>query len=218
MPAFNTAQIDLLTTGKFYVVDLIEIDFPTKYTGSGLLGTLMPSTTLYLNNSYGDITLTSDTGSHTYIGGKNGMMTTPSIVQNVDKSRMTINIQLSALNLFYVATIQESSYVNAGVRIYKQLYDGENILGTGGLQAVGSPVKLFQGYIKGASYNVGSDNTCTFFCHHWLYDDKRINTLQTNNESFKAWQTRSGISHNPSKEPFQQMGAEHFKVRWGIKS
>ena len=217
MPAFSTAQTNLLATGKFYAVDLIEIDFPSKYTSSGLLGTLMPSTTLYLNNSYSDLSLTTDTGTNTFIGGKNGMMTTPSIIQNVDKSRMTINIQLSALNLFYVATIQESSYINAAVRIYKQLYDGSDIITYGNIRAVGSPVKLFQGYIKGASYNVGQDNTCTFFCHHWLYDNKRTNTLQTNHESFRAWQTRTGVSHNPNKEPFQNQGAENFKVRWGVK-
>lgn len=217
MPAFSSAQTTLLATGKFYAVDLIEIDFPSQYSNSSLLGTLMPSTTLYLNNSYGDIELTTDTGTNTYIGGKNGMMTTPSIIQNVDKSRMTINIQLSALNLFYVATIQESSYINAAVRIYKQLYDGEDILTKGALLAVGSPVKLFQGFIKGASYNVGNDNLCTFFCHHWLYDNKKTNTLQTNHESFRQWQERTGIDHNPNKEPFQNQGAENFKVKWGVK-
>ena len=84
MPAFSSAQIDLLATGKFYVVDLIEIDFPSKYTSSSLLGTLMPSTTLYLNNSYTDLELTTDTGTNTFIGGKNGMMSTPNVIQNVD--------------------------------------------------------------------------------------------------------------------------------------
>ena len=46
-----------------------------------------------------DLNLTTDTGAHVFIGGKNGLLTTPNITQSSDNSKTTVDINLSALNL-----------------------------------------------------------------------------------------------------------------------
>tara|TARA_R110002051_G_scaffold171672_3_gene242106 strand:- start:2533 stop:3171 length:639 start_codon:yes stop_codon:yes gene_type:complete len=211
MPAFDTNQINLMAGGQFYMVDLIEIDFP-----AGILGILGISTSLYLCNAFGDLDLTTDTGAHTFIGGKNGLLDTPSVVATAQQDKQTIDVTLSALNLLYVATIQEGRFMNTPIRLYKQPYDGDSIA-NGELQAVGSPVKVFQGYIKGASYQTGpGGNSCTFYCHHWLYDNQRTNHLRTNKDNWTHWSDKVLSGKVGPATPFVNMNKEDFQVRWGI--
>ena len=226
MPSFSANQKAAIESRAYYACDLIEMDFTnsilTEFFGGG--------TSLYLCTAYTDLELTTDTGTHTYVGGKNGLLTTPNVTQSSDNSKTTVDINLSALNLLYVATVQDATFINTNVRLYKAIFDADTADSNSSLTIIDSPVQMFKGNIVGASYNAGAnDNTVTFNCHHWLFDDKSANGTITEEIAYKHWlednysryRTSNGLYNwMPSgveKTPFQNMSQENFDVRWGQK-
>lgn len=221
MPSFSTAQLAAIESGAYYACDLIEMDFT-----AAILSDLGISSPLHLCTAYTDLELTTDTGTHTYIGGKNGLLSTPNVTGNADNSRTTVDIDLSALNLLYVATVQDGTFINTGVRLYKCIFSSDTADSNTGLTIIGSPVQMFKGFIKGAQYNAGAnDNSVIFNCHHFLFDDKTINTVRTEAQQYQIWYKNSygptfGILPEASsigRVPFFEMASKNFDVRWGQK-
>lgn len=214
MPAFSSAQLAAIETRAYYSCDLIEMDFTAAIS------------TLYICTASADLTLTTDTGSHTFVGGKNGLMTTPSIAGTVNNSKTTVDIMLSAQNLLYVATVQDGSFMNTDVRIYKCIFSSDTADSNTGLTIIDSPVQMFKGQIKGAQYNAGiNEATVTFNCDHWLFDNKTVNQVRTNPSLYSNWvkdkynsQYNTGwpLNYEPPEDrtPFGQRVVE---VRWGMK-
>lgn len=221
MPSFSANQIAAIESRAYYACDLIEMDF----TNTILSDILSISTSLFLCTAYTDLELTTDTGTHTYIGGKNGLLTTPNVTQSVDQSKTTVDINVSAQNLLYVATVQDGVFMNTAVRLYKCIFSSDTASSNTGLTIIDSPVQMFKGFIKGAQYNAGNnDNTVTFNCHHWLFDDKTAKNLRTSEDSYNTWKTQylnpslgSTFGYEMSTKPFQGMAQKNFDVRWGQK-
>lgn len=223
MPSFSTNQLAAIESRAYYACDLIEMDFTASISSDLGLG----GNPLYLCTAYTDLTLTTDTGTHTYIGGKNGLLDTPSVSQAADTSKTTVDITLSALNLLYVATVQDGVFMNTGVRLYKCIFSSDTADSNSALTIIDSPVQMFKGFIKGAQYNAGTnDNIVTFNCHHFLFDDKTINNCRTNTSQYLNWEKNSWAKTyanvNPQLtpsgyRPFENQGAENFDVRWGQK-
>lgn len=221
MPQFSANQLAAIESGAYYACDLVEMDF----TATILSSVLSRSTPLYLCTAYTDLELTTDTGTHTYIGGKNGLLTTPNVTQAVDNSKTTVDINLSSQNLLYVATVQDGVFINTAVRLYKCIFSSDTADSNSGLTIIDSPVQMFKGFIKGAQYNAGAnDSTVTFNCHHWLFDNTTTKTLRTNQDSYQTWKTQylnpslgSTYGWDSTQKPFQGMAQKNFDVRWGQK-
>lgn len=221
MPSFSANQLAAIETRAYYACDLIEMDFTASISSDLGLG----GNPLFLCTANTDLTLTTDTGSHTYIGGKNGLLTTPNVTASADNSKTTVDINLSALNLLYVATVQDGSFMNTGIRLYKCIFSSDTSDSNTGLTIIDSPVQMFKGFIKGAQYNAGANsNTVTFNCHHFLFDSKTVNGVRTNPENFKTWEENSWkntyANVNPQltpsyATPFENQAAQNFDVRWG---
>ena len=144
MPSFSANQIAAIESRAYYACDLIEMDF----TNTILSDILSISTSLFLCTAYTDLELTTDTGTHTYIGGKNGLLTTPNVTQSVDQSKTTVDINVSAQNLLYVATVQDGVFMNTAVRLYKCIFSSDTASSNTGLTIIDSPVQMFKGFIK----------------------------------------------------------------------
>ena len=219
MPSFSANQLAAIESRAYYACDLIEMDF----TNDILTNVLGIGTSLFLCTAYTDLSLTTDTGTHTYVGGKNGLLTTPSVTHSSDNSKTTVDINLSALNLLYVATVQDATFINSNVRLYKCIFSSDTASSNTGLTIIDSPVQMFKGNIVGASYNAGqNDNVVTFNCHHWLFDNKTKNGCRTDDRSFKEWvltkdNKYDNIPFTPKDNamPFRNMTPENFDVRWG---
>ena len=225
MPSFSANQLAAIESRAYYACDLIEMDF----TNEVLTDVLGIGTSLFLCTAYTDLNLTTDTGSHVYIGGKNGLLTTPNITQSSDNSKTTVDINLSALNLLYVATVQDANFINTAVRLYKCIFSADTADSNTKLTIIDSPVQMFKGNIVGASYNAGAnDNTVTFNCQHWLFDDKTkggvitesnryTHYLETNFKRYRETDPKFNWQPTASKLPFTDMEPGTFDVRWGQK-
>ena len=223
MPSFSANQLAAIESRAYYACDLIEMDFTAAISAELGLG----GNPLFLCTANADLTLTTDTGTHTYIGGKNGILDTPSVSQAADSSKTTVDITLSALNLLYVATVQGGDFMNTGIRLYKCIFSSDTSDSNTGLTIIDSPVQMFKGFIKGAQYNAGAnDNQVTFNCHHFLFDNTTTNNLSTNVENFKTWEKNSWANTyaninpnltNDNRLPFTNQETSAYEVRWGQK-
>jgi hypothetical protein len=221
MPAFSAAQLAAIETGAYYSCDLIEMDFTQT-----ILDDQYSGTPLYLCTAFTDLELTTDTGTHNFIGGKNGLLTTPTVSANVDNDKTTVDISLSSQNLLYVATVQNGAFMNTDVRLYKCIFSSDTAESNTALTIIDSPVQMFKGQIKGATYSAGIDEgSVVFNCDHWLFDNTTVNMLSTDPSKYWKWLENKFNPQNNGVAPFNYippLDLSPFRpftgeVRWGQK-
>ncbi len=202
--SFTSGQTALFTAGRFYVVDLVEMDFATAIGGTQYLAT----------TAYDIDTSTATSGGlQTYSGG--GVLLSQSQFKiPAEITRNTVSLSFSGLSSFFVNQVQNDRYYNVDVRIYKAFF-GED------LQQVDDPVLFYKGQVKGANYSVGPDGaTAVYEVSHNLFNFAKRADYKTNTGDYNKYENalkNSGVTNIPSQYLIYADTDDTENVRWGTK-
>jgi hypothetical protein len=179
MSLFSSSQVNQLASGKFQIIDLLDLHLfnpsTRTYTDSYYLSTL-PT----------DREFTTSTGTEMYLGG---FLVNHSLTNTSDEvTRKTISFTLSGLSATFVSMIQDSLHSNAPFTLYKVILDETNA-------PIGNGVIVYKGRIQSGSFEVSPANSAVqLHGSHTLYNFNRTNNVSSHQDNYIAWCKTNNIT------------------------
>lgn len=178
MALYSTAQLDLMESGNFQVVDLVQLTFWNSTSKA------------YADNYYFS-TLAHDrlfnaSVTTTYLGGLLLRLNSTSTASEM--TRKNISFQLSGLSSTLVNYIKNSAHSGAPFTLSKALLDTDS-------QQVGNAVIVYKGTIQtGGLETTPTNSAIVLNGSHSLYDFTRTNNVKSNRDDYIGWCKRNNIT------------------------
>jgi len=197
MALFSTAQLNQLESGKFQIVDLVDITFWNSSSNSYDTGATLRLSTLPFDRTF---------NSNTYYGGL--LIEAMAVDSTSEVTRKNVSITISGLTATFVQTIQNNDHSNAPFTLYKVILDEDS-------QAVGNPVIVYKGKIQTGNFETSPNNSIvTLHGSHTLYDFNRTNDVKSQHENYIAWCKRNRLIGYSNE--FKDIDTD-ITIPWGQK-
>jgi len=180
MALFSSLQIDTFETGRFQIVDLLEIDLWNKSTQSYDINykfSTQPMDRLFI----------SDSGPATYLGGF--LIDITGTATNEQMNRKGITFQLAGLSQALINYVYDNTYNGAPFTYSKAVLDNSS-------SQVGNTVIVYKGIIDSGGFTTSADSGAIIVLNgsHTLYNFTRKNQIYTQHDAYVSWCKRNGLT------------------------